>query len=124
MVFLLKVPGLLSAASHEGGVSIHSVHHTGPHHAPTWLKRPVTSSFGFGGKLASVFGKRQLTDEEKEKGETPEDKNHKIEIVPISMAPEAAISQCVGFQQAIATSDMKTFCKNKVFYFFVIVLIV
>merc|ERR1719282_1467292 len=51
-------PSVISAASHSGAVSIHSVQQqqtAGSQYCPRWYKKPCGASFGFGGHMLS-FG--------------------------------------------------------------------
>ena len=107
------VPGLLASSSHDSHVNIHSVHNTGPN-APSWLKRPCSAQFGFGGKLAIVEADpTYLIPPEDGKDKPVTNISHKIVVKHVSTANANTISNCQTFQDAMAANDLNGFCDNK-----------
>ncbi|EFJ32492.1 hypothetical protein SELMODRAFT_230767 [Selaginella moellendorffii] len=129
-----RTPGILSASSYDGRVGIYSIescHHnekeygrTSPGNvepclgnivsfrlvvtvvlkAPKWLKRPVGTSFGFGGKLVSF----------KKKAENSIASEVKVHSLAIE---EGTVKRSTEFEEAVTNGDrrtlLKSFCDRK-----------
>lgn len=102
-------PGIISAASYSGLVSIHSVQQQqieSVKYVPNWYKRPCGVSFGFGGKMLS-FGKKASS-----ATPPPPDASwcHSL-IVPNE--PEV-VPAADAFESWIAEGKLRQYCLDKV----------
>lgn len=112
-------PSILSTASHDGSVIIHSLQDSSARvirdkgdfaeqiqqkpvkssvfkTAPKWLKRPVGASFGFGGKLVSFNST-----------------SREITVSQVVTEPEF-FEKCKSFENVLKTGKYKEFCQEKI----------
>lgn len=102
-------PGIVSAASYSGLVSVHSVQQQqieSVKYVPNWYKRPCGVSFGFGGKMLS-FGKKAST-----ATPPPPDASWCHSLV-VPNEPEV-VPAADAFESWIAEGKLKQYCLDKV----------
>mmetsp|Transcript_11336 Transcript_11336/g.21478 ORF Transcript_11336/g.21478 Transcript_11336/m.21478 type:complete len:1133 (-) Transcript_11336:68-3466(-) len=102
-------PGIVSAASYSGLVSVHSMQQQqieSVKYVPNWYKRPCGVSFGFGGKMLS-FGKKAST-----ATPAPPDASWCHSLV-VPNEPEV-VPAADAFESWIAEGKLRQYCLDKV----------
>jgi len=111
-------PSLISAASLNGVVSVHSVQQqqkAGVKYCPRWYSRPCGNSFGFGGKVIS-FG-LQVPQAEPPAAGAPQapakpPTSSWCQSIVVPNDPEV-VPMADVFEQWIAESRLQEYCRNK-----------
>lgn len=101
-------PGIISASSYSGLVSIHSMQQqqvASSKYVPNWYKKPCGVSFGFGGKMVS-FGKKAST-------ATPPPNASWCHSLVVPNEPEV-VPAADAFESWIAEGKLRQYCLDKV----------
>jgi len=106
-------PSLISAASLNGSVSIHSVQqqqNPGTKYCPRWYKKPCGVSFGFGGKMLAFGAKKAAAALATESAKLPVTSYCHSLVVPNE--PEI-VPTADMFEQWIAERRLREYCSDK-----------
>ncbi len=117
-----RTPGIVSACTGDGKVSVHSVNYIGNLHCPAWLKtgRGNGASFGFGGKMVQFAPDPfyALPEDNQKAAATAAatagqaHASHHVTVSAVSTEP-TLVQRSEAFQGAMHSNDLHAFCDQK-----------
>ncbi|RHZ40734.1 hypothetical protein DYB26_001302 [Aphanomyces astaci] len=108
-----KIPAVASACTFDGKVQVWGLtgSGTGATRAPKWSTRPVSASFGFGGKLVVTNARSSTPQQQQQYGQPKEFRP--VHIHKISSDP-SIVAGADLLEQALAQKDFQRHCDAKV----------